>query len=400
MQERLSRIGDYLDARLSLDYHRKYEAPALSGRPKEMVWYRIPIEEGISGDGSEYHIYYKKGTSKDLCIFFSGGGVAINARMAANPTTGGKMAAGLPNYYWNNLRPLTEFHNIHQGMMQIGNLDNPFHEWNIAVITYSTGDMHIGNHNYEYTAEDGTQQILHFHGYRNFLASMRQIRMLCKKPKRLLIAGDSAGGFAVPALTGDILERFYPDCKKVTVFSDSAQLIYRRWRTTARDLWQADPEFWMPLKTTNLTVDWYRALYERMGDRIRYLYAGSPRDYLLSAYYNDVMNGKYKSDRDVQAIFEKQMRKMVVDLKKITPDFGIFLYPFHAPFRLTGTVHTAVRHPWFYQRTPAGMSLAEWLGDALNGKVYDANKHLLQTSGDKLQKKGIRQRGKSRKKIR
>ena len=40
--------------------------------------------------------------------------------------TGGKVAAGLPNYYWNNLRPFTQIMNIHTGITEIGNPRNPF----------------------------------------------------------------------------------------------------------------------------------------------------------------------------------------------------------------------------------------------------------------------------------
>ena len=376
--ERLVRIGDFLDERLNSDFRRRhYEAPLLEGRPRELVWYRIPIPEGTTGDGSEYHIYLKRGTNKNLCVFLSGGGVAWNEYTAARPTTGGKVAAGLPNYYWNNLRPFTQVYNIHQGMMQIGNLDNPFHDWNIVVITYATGDMHIGDADFPYTAEDGSEQILRFHGYRNFLAAMERAVKYFRKPRRLLIAGDSAGGFAVPALTPEILNTYYPGCEKVTVLSDSAQLLYRRWRSTARNVWKARPQFWEPLRGNNITLDWYRALYREMGEKLQYLYAGSPRDHLLSAYYNDVVNNEFRSDRAALEHFEKQMRNMVLQLKEVTPSFGVFVYPWRSPLHGGGTLHTAVRHPQFYLPTPDGVSMARWLGDAVEGRVYDANLDLL-----------------------
>ena len=76
---------------------------------------------------------------------FSGGGVAWDEYTAARPVTGGKMAAGLPHFYWNNLRPLTQLMNIHVGITDENNAQNPFNEWNFVIITYSTGDFHIGN---------------------------------------------------------------------------------------------------------------------------------------------------------------------------------------------------------------------------------------------------------------
>ena len=59
----------------------------------------------------------KRAQSDNLCVFLSGGGVAWNEYTAARPVTGGKVAAGLPNYYWNNLRPFTQIMNINIGIM-------------------------------------------------------------------------------------------------------------------------------------------------------------------------------------------------------------------------------------------------------------------------------------------
>ena len=379
-QKRLKWVGDILEKAVDAEIHKRFEAPELKGRPKLRVWYRLPIPEGMSGDGSEYHIYIRRGKSRYLCVFFSGGGMAWNAYTAARPVTGGKVAAGLPNFYWNNLRPVTQLYNIHAGIMDAADPRNPFRDWNFVVIPYATGDMHIGNSDFPYTAEDGSPQILHFHGYRNFQAGMRRACAHFRDPEKLLIAGDSAGAFAVPALTTPILENFYPDCGDVTVFSDSAQLLYRKWKTTARDVWRANVAFWEPLHSSNLALDWYERLYAIWGDRVRYLYAGSPHDYLLSAYYNDLVSGKYKTDRAVQDLYERQMCGMVRALKKITPRFGIFLYGW-PDLRHGGTVHTAVRHRRFYYRTPAGISMADWLGDAVKGKVDDANRDLLPGTG-------------------
>ena len=356
----------------------RYEAPVPEGLLQEQVWYRIPLPDGLSGDGSEYHIYVKKAPSDRLCVFLSGGGMAWNAFTEARPVTGGKVAAGLPNYYWNNLRPFTQIMNIHTGITEIGNPKNPFDDWNFIVITYATGDLHIGDNDFPYTGEDGTEQVLHFPGHRNFRAAMQKARSLFPAPERLLIAGDSAGGFAVPALADEILKDYYPDCREVTLLSDSSQLYYRRWKTTARDVWKADPEKWECIRSNNLTVDWYRHLYGKYGDRLRYLYAGSVRDYLLSAYYNDVTHKVYSTDAEVQEQFFRQMRTMVRDLKKVTPAFGLFIYDFrNLRFLLGGTVHTAVRQKRFYFHGHSGISMAEWLGEAEKGNIADAGLPLL-----------------------
>jgi hypothetical protein len=179
-------------------------------------------------------------------------------------------------------------------------------------------------------------------------------------------------------VTNEILEDYYPECRDVTLLSDSAQLLYRRWRRTAREVWGAPESVWEPLHSSNITVDWYRNLHQIWGDRLRYLYAGSPRDYLLSSYYNDVANKSYTTNHEIQEIYFRQMRQMLKDLKEITDRFGFFVYNFrNLRMMLGGTVHTIVRHRNFYFRTRAGASMAEWLGDAVNGKIRDIGMEFL-----------------------
>ncbi len=89
----------------------------LQGAPDKNIWYKYPIPEGITGDGSEYYIYIKRAQSDNLCVFLSGGGVAGNRRLRGR-SQGERWLAGLPNYYWNNLRPFTQIMNINIGIKQ------------------------------------------------------------------------------------------------------------------------------------------------------------------------------------------------------------------------------------------------------------------------------------------
>jgi hypothetical protein len=74
------------------------------------------------------------------------------------------------------------------------------------------------------------------------------------------------------------------------------------------------------------------------------------------------------------------MQLMLQQLKQITPEFGFFVYKWPSlRMPIGGTVHTAVRHKRFYFQTPSGITMAKWLGDALEGKVYDVNMDLMRT---------------------
>lgn len=374
-----SKVGDFVEDRIGKAIEESsFKAENLPENPEKMKWYKVPIEKGMSGDGSEYHIYVKLADSDKLCIFLSGGGVAYNEYMAARPVTGGKVAAGLPNYYWNNLRPFTQIMNINVGITDIFTDKNPFKDWSFVVITYATGDFHVGNNDYPYTDEAGNENVLHFHGYVNFLESMKVAKSLFPNPKTMLIAGNSAGAFAVPALAGEIADNYYPKTRNITLFSDSGQLLYKHWKRTAKTIWQTRDDVWKSIHGENITLDWYKSLYEKYGNRFRYLYSSSIYDYLLSAYQNDIINKKYKTDQDVQEEYYQQLKVMVKELKSLNPEFGMFINEWKIPLiTMGGTVHTSVREPHFLFFTQDGITMAKWLCDACEGKVYDVGMELL-----------------------
>ncbi len=377
------RVGDYFENRLgSMIEKTPIGAPVLEGEMDAFTWYRIPIKDGISGDGSEYYIYAKKGRSKNLIIFFSGGGVAWNEYTAARPTTYGRVTAGMPNYYYNNLRPFTQIMNIHIGITEVTNPRNLFRDWNVVVITYATGDFHVGNNDFEFINADGNKDVLHFHGYKNFRNAMEAARKLFDNPESLLIAGDSAGAFAVPALAGEVYEDFYSGCQNVILLSDSGQLLYDDWYRTAKEIWKCKDDIADAIKGDNITVCWYKKLYEKYGDRFNYLYATSTHDYLLSAYYNDIANKIYASDSDVQEEFFLQMKKMLSELRNINPKFSFYINNFKNKMVMKsgmhgGTTHTNVRSVNFHLGNIDGISMERWLYDACNRNLYDAGMSLL-----------------------
>ena len=382
------RIGNLVEESISKGiYELGQEAPVLVGEPAVKVWYKVPIPEGKCGDGSEYHIYVRKGITDKLCVFFSGGGIAINEYMAARPVNGGSVAAWLPNYYWNNLRLFTQVMNINVGITKNG-ADNPFDDWNFLIITYATGDMHVGNSRFVYhvvedsedgTAKEGDEAVLNFHGYENFMAAMRYGKKLFPTAEKLLIAGESAGAFAVPALAEQIAGEFYPACHDVTLFSDSAQLLYKNWKQILRDVWNAREELWTDVNGKNLTLEWYRGVCKRQGRRFRYLYSGSVTDYLLSAFYNDVTNKVYDTDSQIQEDYFRQMQKMIAQLRDLDPGFTFFIHEWHRPLSMYkgGTIHTAVRQPEFTIRTQDDVTMAYWLSECVEGRLFDVGLHLM-----------------------
>ena len=372
----LENAADKLDERFSERIGgTKFEAPLLEGEPELYTWYRIHLEEGLSADGSEYHIYMRKAESNKLCIFLSGGGLAWNAYTASHPITTGAILTYRPNFYYSNLRPVTELMNINSGIME-NTKRNPFYDYNFIVITYATGDFHIGNHDYHYTDEEGNEKVLHFHGYANFKAAMHKAKQYFPHAEKLLFAGDSAGGFAVPALAEEVGNEWYANCEDITLLSDASLLVYDNWQKTICDLWHAKPEMYENLSSNNLPLAWYKNLMLKYPKRFRYLYCGSTHDYVLSTYYSSINEHIYKTDEEVQNIFYEQLSDMIFTLLEINPSFTVMIHDIHNPLTHGGTIHTAVRRNWFY--TPVdNTTIARWLSEAVNGNGLNTGLELL-----------------------
>lgn len=103
--------------------------------------------ETISGDGSSYEIYVRRGASPNLVVHFSGGGACWDDHTAARPITTLSVLRGytrdLKAFYFASLTRL--FPAGLTGLANRRDSANGFRDWNIVFIPYTTGDLHIGD---------------------------------------------------------------------------------------------------------------------------------------------------------------------------------------------------------------------------------------------------------------
>ena len=102
-------------------------------------------------------------------------------------------------------------------------------------------------------------------------------------------------------------------------------------------------------------------------------------DYLLSAFYNDVTNKVYDTDSQIQEDYFRQMQKMIAQLRDLDPGFTFFIHEWHRPLSMYkgGTIHTAVRQPEFTIRTQDDVTMAYWLSECVEGRLFDVGLHLM-----------------------
>ena len=333
--------------------------------PGKMV--RLYPGEYFSGNGVHYHGNLRLG-SDDLLVFFNGGGVSYNEYTAARPNnlfTGHLKEA----YYFNDTEWMGDY-SLHNSLCAKRE-DNPFSTWSLIHLLYGNGDFHCGDGDFPYTALDGSKRILKHHGYRNAMAVIEQAKMYLPSPKRLVIAGVSAGGFGT-ALLSDSVIALFPECEDITVCVDSS-LLFANWGKIAREVWHTPAHIQKNLISDNLTLDCLTALYEKYGTRVKILFASSVRDALLVEAQNGLEGKKLTFDKSSGKRYQEKLKEMCANLQKRIPHVG--LYIFEAPMDQPGfdeaelTKHCLLDNGLFYTHTQDDVTPAQWLLSAVDSNV-------------------------------
>ncbi|HKU37148.1 MAG TPA: pectin acetylesterase-family hydrolase [Polyangiales bacterium] len=130
--------------------------------------------------------------SQDLMIYLQGGGSCTTALCRATETA----ATMMPSY----------------GVLNATDQQNPVSTWNVVFSPYCDGSLHFGD-------SDIPDQNRKHHGLRNLSASLDVAKAKFPNPRRILLTGASAGGYATIWATA-LVRLVYPDAK-LFVFNDA-----------------------------------------------------------------------------------------------------------------------------------------------------------------------------------
>ena len=337
------------------------------------TWLEITPSGVVSANGEPVKTRMRIGSENNVIVFFYGGGISVNEDMAARPFTGAADLSGENGFYTDSIDGMIPDY-CELGLGSSGR-SNPFRDWTIIIIPYTTADFHIGTGEYSYTDLSGREQTLYHHGYTNYRAVMDIAAQYAGMPDELLIAGYSAGGFGAVMLADDLIRNYFPEAGHVTVCVDSSYLLWNGWEEAVRDIWNAPEEIAEKFVSDNPIVDFMTALYETYGEEMTYLFIGSTRDGELSRYQNYFDTGVFRTNNALGSQYTDSLRQMLGQLKRNVPTLCVYLFD-QLPFSMRPDQFTLTQHTILVTNTATWpltdrLSALVWLHGAVYGNLTD-----------------------------
>jgi hypothetical protein len=353
---------------------KRKRLPELPSDPERGTWYRYTPNGAVSANGEPAFADIQLGTENKVLVFFCGGGVSMSEYTAARPAS--MYMRGKEGFYLIRLDLFADF-SVAKGILD-GHKENPFRDWTKVVMTYATGDFHVGTKDYPYTALDGSSRVARHHGYLNYRAVMEEVQKWVPKPENLMISGCSGGAWGAALLADDVIGHF-PDCPQVTCCIDSALGLKSDWPRIAEDVWGAPAEIIARLHSEDMVRDSLAALYQSHGDKVSYLYTSSIRDSGLARLQNYLDGKGLVFTREAGEKVQRDTADMAAGLMRDIPGVGLYFFdtPDPGPKGMGLTKHCIIGDKGFRRTSVDGKSARDWIWDAVNGDVRSYGLNLL-----------------------
>jgi len=333
---------------------------------KEGTLYLVTPEGAVTSTGSQWMGGFKKGSENKLVIYFYGGGVSVNEFTAALGIS--KHADDF--FYFDDMSLWKDVaYNCYKGSFGSDLESNPFKDWSVVLLPYTTGDFHIGTGEFEYTDLEGKPATLYHHGYTNFKLMMDRVMPYLGSPEDIVVSGSSAGGFATSFLSEDITELF-PETKNFVACVDASLLFWDKFPEACKNVWQAPEHIAKRFVSDNSVYDCLTTLHNDK-PYVKILFACSIRDEALVSFGNYFEKGaKTPGTKEEGEIFQQRLNTFIQNLLAMGENTGIFIWDdMVANEESNLTVHTIETGENFHTDRGENGSIAQWLYDAVNGNV-------------------------------
>ncbi len=182
-------------------------------------WAFIPFDDTACGDGSPTGLAVNRGSGPDLLVFFDGGGACWDYASCAAGTA--VDAAYGPASWDLELRDY-----VPSSLTDRAHLPAALSGATIVFVPYCTGDVHGGSRVASYGSFlPGVPDLTWQHmGHANLLAFLERLAPTFPSPRKLVVAGSSAGGFGALA-SYEALRWYWPDARGYLIDDSGPALV-------------------------------------------------------------------------------------------------------------------------------------------------------------------------------
>lgn len=179
----------------------------LSFNAHAIEWTTIKIPGAKCGDGSQYRVFYKKGSSSKVAIELMGGGACWNLATCWGP----------------NLRSWIHPIPAVPAFSYLTSQKSPLKDHSLVYFPYCNGDVFIGRHEANYSKKIKT----YHHGYLNVKKTFEYLReqklIAFNQVEQFVFYGSSAGGIGALFHTKTV-DAYLPSHAKKLLIADSVGL--------------------------------------------------------------------------------------------------------------------------------------------------------------------------------
>lgn len=188
----------------------------VSAGPKIVREFTPVMGDNPNAASYDYIFVVREGTSPNILFNYMGGGACWDGTNCLDAKT---------NMVYSDISLVENAPQLlfamQRGIIDFNHPSNPFKDWTLIYLPYTTGDIHWGSNNQDYVNEEGETVTVYHRGFDNFLAALRYTkdRFPPETIKNIFVTGQSAGAYGA-VLSFPYIKEVYKKAK-IDVLGDA-----------------------------------------------------------------------------------------------------------------------------------------------------------------------------------